>query len=79
MRSTGDEINKRTAPFLRSPPQARPKPQGCQMLRGFLGGRQMPGPRAVIKFQMPTPGIKTSKCPAITRGGGWALLELTDA
>ena len=27
----------------------------CQMPRGRPGGRQMPDPRAVIKFQMPHP------------------------
>ena len=38
--------------------------------RGRPGGRQMPDPRAVIKFQMPHPrDWNMSKCPANARGG----------
>jgi len=51
----------------------------CQMPRGRPGGRQMPDPRAGIKFQIPHPRDKNvSKCPTNARGG-WAPLELTDA
>ena len=50
---------------------------------GRPGGRQMPDPQAVIKFQMPHPrDLGVSKCPTNARGGGgggWAPLELTDA
>ena len=33
-----------------------------------------------MEGQCPTPGMESAgKCPTIARGGGWALLELTDA
>ena len=50
---------------------ARPKPDKDVKCPGVVpGGRQMPDPRAVIKFQMPHPrDWDMSKCPANARGG----------
>ena len=44
--------------------------QRCQVPRGRPGGRQMPNPRAVIKFQMPHPGIDTWANTRLMPGGG---------
>lgn len=46
---------------------------------GCPGGWQIPGPQAVIKFQMPPPsGIRCAQMPGYCLGG-WALLKLTSA
>ena len=48
---------------------------------GHLSSFILPGGGALPRFSCPTPGncqLKEKKS-AIARGGGWAMLELTDA